>query len=141
MVSSTNELTAIHELTGRFFSIFDNRNGKIPDWDELWNCCIPECTIIRTSQEDLQCYSLVTFMEPRKLLLTDGRLTDFHEYEISHETIISGHIAQRFSRYAKSGILEGKLYGGKGSKCLQFVKTAGGWVICSVVWEDDPVIE
>lgn len=136
-----NELEQLNDVTTRFFGVFDNREGKTPDWNAIYQCCIPECTVFKLSDEGIITYSLSTFIEPRQQLLSDGTLTDFHEYEVKHETTISGNIAQRFSRYEKTGILHGKPWSGSGSKCFQFVKTADVWKICAVLWEDDPVRE
>ncbi len=82
-------------------------------------------------------YSLASFIEPRQKILTDGTLKEFEEHETIEYTKIIGNIAQRYSAYQKSGILEGKLFKQKGHKFLQFVKTNAEWKISSAIWEDE----
>jgi hypothetical protein len=43
-------------------------------------------------------------------ILFDGTLTEFEESETNEETKIVGNIAQRFSKYKKSGYLNGIKY-------------------------------
>jgi hypothetical protein len=76
------------------------------------------------------------FLEPRAELLFGGRLQDFAEWETESQTRIEGHIAQRWLRYRKSGRLDGRLVEGEGIKTLQFVRTARGWRIAALAWQD-----
>ena len=82
-------------------------------------------------------YTLQTFIEPRKKLLSDGTLTEFEEMETAEETKVIGNIAQRSSTYKKSGYLNRKYFKGNGNKFFQFIKTADGWKINSLIWEDN----
>ena len=77
------------------------------------------------------------FIEPRARLLADGTLTEFREQEITARTDIVGNIAQRVSSYCKSGQMAGERVDGKGIKVLQFVRTATGWRISAVAWDDE----
>jgi hypothetical protein len=98
--------------------------------------CLKETMIIKKSELKEDIYNLQTFIEPRKKILSNGKLTEFEERETSEETKIAGNIAQRFSTYKKSGYLNGDFFQGNGTKLFQFIKTKEGWRISSLVWED-----
>jgi hypothetical protein len=127
----------IDSLTQIFFGIFTNTNQKQPDWTKINNVCIAEIIIIKKSDATEVIYNLDSFIEPRRKILTDGTLTDFQESEIKEETNIIGNIAQRFSKFQKSGCLNGTYFKEYGNKFFQFIKTNNGWKINSVIWEDD----
>ncbi|MCD6019934.1 MAG: hypothetical protein K0S53_3055 [Bacteroidetes bacterium] len=127
----------INEVVKAFFGIFANINHKQPDWSLLNHLCIPETILISKKDSDQAVYDLKSFVEPRKKILTDGTLTEFEEHEISSETQIVSNIAQRHSRYQKSGVMDKKPFVELGTKFFQFVKTQEGWKITSVIWEDD----
>jgi hypothetical protein len=127
---------SIDLLTKTFFGVFDNVNGA-SDFTIIKTICIPETIIIKKSGTDQAVYNLDSFLEPRQKILTDGTLTAFSENEISSETNIIGHIAQRYSRYEKSGYMSGKYFKEYGNKFFQFIKTSEGWKINSLIWQDD----
>ena len=127
----------INNLTKQFFNLFDNTENKIPDWTIAQKICIPEILIIKKTGLSEVVYNLANFIEPRKAILSNGTLTNFHEQELEEETQIIGHIAHRRSRYQKSGSLSGKPFIETGTKLFQFIKTNNGWRINSLVWEDD----
>lgn len=136
LYSASTDKLRINRLVQHFFSIFNNK-GQQPQWNLLTTTCLPETLIIKKTNGSELIYNLNSFMEPRKKLLSDGSLKEFEENEISEETVISGHIAQRSSRYQKSGQLNGKHFHEYGHKFFQFVKTQAGWKISSVIWEDE----
>src|SRR5215203_5371469 len=127
----------INSLTKQFFNLFDNTGHKIPDWTIAQKICIPQIIIIKKTGLTEVVYNLTNFIEPRKEILSDETLTNFREQELQEDTQIAGHIAQRRSRYQKSGTLSGKPFIEAGTKLFQFVKTSSGWRINSLVWEDD----
>ena len=129
--------TLIDNTAKLFFDIFTNTGNKQPDWELIYEICIPKAIIIKKIGSTEKVYSLQSFIEPRKIILSDGTLTDFEENEINEETRIIGNIAQRFSRYQKTGFLNGKSFKEYGNKFFQFIKTNDGWKINSLVWEDD----
>jgi hypothetical protein len=127
----------IDNIVNIFFAIFTNTNQKQPDWTIIRIVCIPETVIIKKSDVAEVVYNLQTFIEPRRKILTDGTLTNFEESEVKEETKIAGSIAQRFSKYQKSGYLNGNYFKEYGNKFFQFIKTKEGWKINSVIWQDD----
>jgi ribosomal-protein-serine acetyltransferase len=82
-------------------------------------------------------YDVNGFVEPRRTLLTDGSLADFSEEETLERTEVFGNIAQRFSCYKKSWRAQTMSFSGSGTNSFQFVRTAAGWKIASVVWDDN----
>jgi len=132
------DLQEINELTGQFFNLFTNTDGATLELNEIRNIFIKEGMIISNTTGKPLIYDLEGFIKPREAMLTDGTLVDFSESEISHETQISGNIAQRFSRYQKSGKLNGEYFEAEGMKTIQFVKVDGHWKMSSVAWSDKP---
>ena len=129
----------IDHLTKSFFDIFTNANQQLPNWNIIHHICLPETIIIKNNGNNEEVYNLTTFIEPRKKILSDGTLTEFQEYELSEETKIIGNIAQRFSKFQKSGYFNDTYFKENGNKLFQFVKTSNGWKINAVVWEDDKI--
>ena len=92
--------------------------------------------IVNATNDEPAIYSLREFVEPRRTLLKNGRLSGFREYELSGETALLGHIVQRTSRYEKVWIERGLQMRGGGTKIFSFVQTPQGWRIASVLWHD-----
>jgi hypothetical protein len=71
-------------------------------------------------------------------LLQQGRLREFAEWELTHQTLIDGAQARRQLRYAKSGQLDDQPYGGEGRKVLDLARDdEGRWRIAALRWEED----
>jgi hypothetical protein len=128
------DITEIAEL---FFAVFTNKDGRIPHIYTLQRICIPEAIIIQKAGTTLNTYTIDAFASSRQKILTDGTLTDFEERETSEETKIFNNIAQRNSRYEKSGVLNGVYFQQTGTKLFLFVKLGSDWKISALVWEDD----
>lgn len=128
----------IDMVTAEFFGAFDNRGGKAADVDRIRRLVLPGGVIVMTGP-DFTVYTVEEFIEPRRRLLSDGRLVEFSEWETSERTEIAGDIAARFGEYRKAGILDGEPYEGSGTKTIQFVRTPGsGWRIAAFSWYDQP---
>ena len=127
----------IDDLIARFFSVFDNRKGSTPTLIELVACFTEKAIIVRRGDSGAEIYTLEEFAFPRVALLTHGALRNFHEHEISATTQLFDGIATHTSRYAKSGVLDGKEYSGSGTKCFQLVEAESGWRIAALAWVDD----
>lgn len=130
---------AIEELTQVFFGAFANKHGAGPNIDVLYQLFISQAVITKRSGEACEICDLRGFVEPRRKLLTDGRLVGFEEQEVSGHTEIFGGIAQRFCTYRKAGILDGRAFAGRGVKAIQFIQVDGNWKISALAWEDEPV--
>ncbi|WP_330334206.1 nuclear transport factor 2 family protein [Streptomyces sp. NBC_00536] len=127
----------IDVVTAEFFGAFDNRAGKTADLERLRRLVLPGGVIVMTGP-DFTVYSVDEFIEPRRRLLTGGRLVEFSEWETSERTDITGDIASRFGEYRKSGVLDGEPFEGGGTKTIQFVRTTEGWRIAAFSWYDQP---
>ena len=128
---------AIDALAAAFFRLFSNRDGARPDLTGIFELFVAEGSIAKCTASEPEIATLREFIEPRQKLLTDGTLTDFAEVETSASTSIFGNVAQRVSTYEKSGRREGVAFAQRGVKTLQFVRTARGWKIFSVAWDDE----
>lgn len=127
----------IDDLVRRFFAAFTNESGAAPDVEGLARLFIPSGLILKAVGQEPEVYSVTSFIAPRARLLSDGTLTDFREEETAARTNIMGNIAQRMSLYRKSGLMSGVRLEGRGVKLLQFVRTADGWRISAVAWDDE----
>ena len=139
METNHNDKNALDNIIKEFFTFFTSTSADQLDPIILTNICIPEIVIIKKTGLDEIVYNLHSFLEPRIKILTDGTLTGFEESEMNEETKIIGHIAQRFSRYKKSGYLNGVYFKEYGNKFFQFIKTNNGWKINALIWDDDKV--
>jgi RimJ/RimL family protein N-acetyltransferase len=134
--ASTSKL-CIAEITRLFYSVFTNKGDRQPAFDILSAICIPEVLLTNASGTERTVQSLPAFITPRKTILENGTLTEFEEWEVDEETKTLNHMAQRFSVYEKSGLLNGKRFTTKGNKLFQFVNINQVWKISSVIWEDE----
>lgn len=130
------EKCKLNNLVQKFFEVFTNTNGRVPNLNILKDIMIPEATIINNTTEVSEIYTLDGFITPRKKLLTGGTLTDFQEYEVSNTTEIYNNTAHRFSLYYKGGKMNGETFETIGQKSFQFVKLNDNWKIASVIWFD-----
>jgi hypothetical protein len=134
MVSAAE--TEIDTLVAAFYAAFDNRGGVAPKGDELRTMFLREGRVTHVWADGVSTWTVEAFVAPRETMLTDGTLTEFHEWEVEGATILFDNIAERRSRYRKSGCLRGEPYSGEGRKFIQLCRTEGRWRIASVLWED-----
>ena len=132
-----DERRAIDLLVKEFYSVFDNRGGRVPRLETLKIICLPACVVTRAAADVTLTCVLAAFIDPRAALLTSGELVEFSEEEEHARTELFGSVAQRVSTYRKSGVLRGEPYSGRGIKFMQFVRTDGDWRISSIAWEDE----
>ena len=135
--SDVDDRRAIEALVRAFFAVFDNRGGRRPRLGELHELCVAECVITKSELSGLTVMGLEAFIAPRAELLSGGRLVEFFEEEVAGRTEQFGGIAQRISVYRKSGVLDGVAFAARGVKTMQLVRTADGWRISAVAWEDE----
>jgi len=98
---------------------------------------IGAAVIVRTCGEEPLVMDLDAFIRPREALLTGGRLVDFSEWELAGHTEVFGDIAHHTSTYAKAGVQDGLPFTGRGVKHIQCVRTAHGWRISALAWDDE----
>lgn len=132
-----NAKALLDGLVIRFFSLFTNTDGRMPDLQAIHELVIPEGIIIKNVGGKTEIFSVTSFIEPRQKILTDGTLTDFREEEISETTDISGSVAHRLCFYKKSGFMDGRSFQTTGVKTIQFIRRGERWWISAVAWDDD----
>jgi hypothetical protein len=132
---STDEVE-VDALASAFFALFSNRDG-VPDLTRIHELFVPAGTIARCTQLEPEVTTPAEFIVPRQELLSNGTLTGFAEWETAASTQIRGNIAQRLSIYEKRGARDGVPFEQRGAKMFQFVRTAAGWKILSVAWDDE----
>ncbi|HEY8004310.1 MAG TPA: hypothetical protein VIE16_08785 [Phenylobacterium sp.] len=126
----------IEALIAAFYAAFDNRDARAPAGEALRAMFGTTATITRVAKDQADSWSPDAFIAPRVAMLTDGRLTEFHEWEVEARTIVLANIASRWSTYEKQGTLEGADYRGGGHKFIQMHRDGGRWLISSILWED-----
>jgi len=127
----------IDKLVDSFFNLFSVEKDCKADLSEIFDLFISEGLIVKCSGMSPEVYNLNQFIEPREKMFNEGVLRDFKEEEISERTEIFGNIAHRLSIYKKAGFMNGEAFESKGIKTLQFIKTACGWKISSMAWDDE----
>lgn len=128
---------AIDELTATFYGGFDNRAPRIPTGEELLALFSEGATITRVGADGVARWTPEAFVAPRIALLTDGTLTEFHEWETDSRTAVFADIASRWSTYEKEGLSNGNEYRGGGRKFMQLRRQDGRWLITSLLWQDE----
>lgn len=138
MNESATAKNEIDQLIATFFALFTNEDGRRPDVGRARELFVREGRIAKCLGSAPEIMTLDELIEPRQQLLTDGTLIEFAEVEISENTRVWGHIAQRFSFYEKRGVLHGAAFHTRGVKTFQLVDTPAGWRILSMAWDDEP---
>jgi hypothetical protein len=135
-MKASRDSAAIDGLIHAFFGAFDNRDGRVPTSAEIAALFMADAVILQSVQGEMRRMSVAEFAEPRVKLLTSGALWEFHEWETSNTTSEHGRFAVRISAYSKSGTLESRPYGGRGTKLFQLAQMDGCWLIVSLCWFD-----
>jgi hypothetical protein len=131
------DAAAIAEVVRTFFAAFTSGPDSATRLDALRGVFLPEAVIVRTCGLAPAVYGVDSFIAPRQALLTGGTLADFREWEVHGRTEVFGDIAQHFCSYAKSWVQDGTPFSGRGMKTMQLVRTAEGWRISAVAWDDE----
>jgi hypothetical protein len=121
------------QILDTFFTAFTSGPGAAERVNRLRGAFLPGATVVAPGGAGPQAMTVEDFLAPRQRMLTDGTLTGFREWASAGRLEVFGDIAAWFGRYAK----EGTHLEGRGWKSLQFVRTAEGWRISSVAWDDE----
>jgi hypothetical protein len=128
---------AIADIVRTFFEAFTSGPGCAERMDALRAAFLPQAVIVRTGGGEPAVYDVDGFIAPRQVILTDGTLEEFHEWELSGHTELFGDIAHHFCSYEKEGVQAGEPLAGRGMKTMQLVRTDAGWRISGVAWDDE----
>jgi len=127
----------IDELMAGFFRAVSFEAGQAPSYPALHALFIEAGLLIKNSGENPEICNLRQFIDPRQAAFDAAELMRFCEVELFETTDIFGNVAQRFSAYAKSGVLNGAAFVARGMISTQFVHTAAGWKISAMSWDDE----
>jgi hypothetical protein len=133
----SDDRLVIAGIVRTFFAAFTSGADGEARLEALKQVFLPEAVIVRAGGGAPAVYGVDDFIEPRRVLLTSGVLTEFREWEVSGRTEVFGDIAQHFCGYAKAGVRDGVSFAGRGMKSLQFVRMPDGWRISAVAWDDE----
>jgi len=126
----------IAEVVRTFFAAFTSGPDVEARLDGLRDVLLPEALIVGTCGAPAS-YDVDGFIEPRRELLTSGRITEFREWELDGTTEVYGDIAHRWCTYAKEWVEGGEHREGVGAKAIQLVRAESGWRISAVAWDDE----
>ena len=129
----------IRAVVDRFFAAFVSGTEAAARADDLRAVLLPEALLVSAAGTTLASYDVESFIAPRVDLLGGGTLTDFREWVVDSRVDRFGDIAQVWCAYAKSWHQDGVPMTGAGAKSLQLVRTAQGWRVSAVAWDDEPV--
>lgn len=132
----TDDRSQIGEIVRTFFAAFTSGSDIEARLDGLREVVLPEALIVRTCGVRTS-YDLDGFIEPRRQLLSSGRVTDFREWEVDGTTAVYGDIAHHWCTYAKEWMEGGEQVTGAGAKSIQLVRTEAGWRISALAWDDE----
>jgi hypothetical protein len=128
---------AVRAVVDEFFAAFTSGSGLPSRMTRLRELFADGATVAQSLEDGITTYDVDSFVRPRQALLESGRLVDFREWVTAGRVDVFGDIAAWFGSYAKSGLLDGDPYAGRGTKSIQFVRTAGRWQIFAVAWCDE----
>jgi hypothetical protein len=132
----TTDQSQIDEVVRTFFAAFTSGADIEARLDGLREVLLPEALIVRTCGVPMS-YDVEGFIEPRRQLLTGGRVTDFREWEVAGTTTVYGDVAHHWCTYAKEWAEGGERVTGAGAKTIQLVRTEAGWRISALAWDDE----
>jgi hypothetical protein len=132
----THDQRQIEQVVGTFFAAFTSGPDLQERLEGLRELLLPEAVIVRTCGAPVS-YDVDGFIQPRRELLTSGRVTGFREWELEGSTEVYGDIAQHWCTYAKEWSEDGAQLTGAGAKAIQLVRTEDGWQISSLAWDDE----
>jgi hypothetical protein len=126
----------IDAVVATFFAAFTSGPDLDARLDALRAVFLPGAVVVQTCGKEPVAVDVERFLAPRRALLRSGSLQEFREHEVEGRTELYGDVAQRWSSYAKSWLEDGAERRGAGTKTSQLVRTAQGWRISAVAWDD-----
>lgn len=126
----------LERLMTAFFRAVSFEPGETPAYGSIGALFIEAGLLVRGGPTQ-EVWSVRGFTESREAALRAGRQERFLETERSAATQVFGNVAQRFSAYAKSGVLDGAPFEARGMISTQFIRTPDGWRISAMAWDDE----
>ena len=135
--SHADDRAAIAALVDAFFAAFVSGPDAARSAARLRELLLPEAVIVATCGRPPTVYTVDSFITPRAELLASGRLRDFREWPVASRVELFGDIAHVWCWYDKSWTEADESHHEHGMKTLQLVRTADGWVISALAWDDE----
>ncbi len=132
-----SDAAAIGELMGRFLRAVSFEQSGRPSYGELPELFVSDARLIRNSGASPEIPTVEEFVRARQDAVDAGELISFEEFELSETTELFGNVAHRFSPYGKRGVTDRGPIEVRGAISTQFVRTADGWRISSMAWDDE----
>jgi len=127
----------LDRLAADFFRAVSFEEGATPLYEHIHDLFIEAGLLVKNTASTPEICSVDKFIESRQAAVRAGALTCFTEVELCETTEIFGNVAHRFYSYAKSGTLNGVAFDARGMISTQFVRTANGWKISAMAWDDE----
>ena len=127
----------LDRLIANFFRAVTFDADEAPTYDNIYALFIESGLLIKNTGATPEISNVRQFIEPRAAMVRAGGLTRFREVELSETTVIFGNVAHRFSAYAKSGMMKGVPFEGRGMISSQFILTPDGWRMSAMAWDDE----
>ncbi|MDR7252612.1 RimJ/RimL family protein N-acetyltransferase [Nocardioides sp. BE266] len=137
--SPSSDTAEIQDVIRRFLDAFTSGPAADVDarLDDLRAVMLPGAVVVRTCGVAPELDDVESFISPRRTILTDGTLTGFSEHAGRGRVDVFGDVAHWFGRYTKDGVMDGERIPGAGMKSVQLVRTADGWRISAMAWDDE----
>ena len=127
----------LERLISRFLGAVSFEAGQQPAYSELRGLFVAGGRLIRTGPGATECASIEEFIAGLEATFDAGELTSFGENETGEITEIFGNVAHRLSTYHKRSTINGVSSQVRGAISTQFARTADGWRITSMAWDDE----
>lgn len=127
----------IQALVDTFFAAFTSGPGLDERMTALRGLFLDGAVVTRTLGEEPQAMGVEAFVAPRHELLAGTTVEAFREWEVSGKTTTYRAVGQHWCTYSKSWTEGGREHHGHGAKTLQLVRTAAGWRISALAWDDE----
>jgi ribosomal protein S18 acetylase RimI-like enzyme len=131
------DAAAIADVMNRFLRAVSFENGERPSYDDLPDLFLPGARLIRNSGTAPEISTVEEFVRSRRAAFERGELRSFEETELGERTELFGNVTHRFSPYRKRALSDRGAIDVRGAISTQFVRTADGWRISSMAWDDE----
>ena len=132
-----DDTAAMAKVLADFLAAVSFPEGTRPDYPAVRGLFCKGAQLIKNSGDLPEISTVDEFILPRQRQVDSGELTSFEEVEVAHITEVFGNVGHRFSTYRKRGTSNGVAFEARGMICTQFIRTASGWKISSMAWDDE----
>ena len=133
----SDDLAELEALMNRFLQAVSFRSGGQPRYHDLHALFVDGAKLIKTASTTPEISTVREFIKTRQDTVDSGALVWFQEIETANITENFGNVAHRFSTYEKRGSMDGAAIDVRGAISTQFIRTADGWRMSSMAWDDE----